>query len=260
MRAATTALVLVFALIAPPAAADTTPPVSEATETCLMCHETLHPGIVAGWRSSRHAAVTPAAATAVDGLARKVSSNDIPDALTQVVVGCAECHTLRPDEHEGVFEHNDYRVHSVVSPGDCRVCHAVEAEQYSGNIMAHAYGNLKNNDLYQDLERNILGVPVREDGRLSFRDPDPETEAVGCLYCHGTRLEVTGTETRDTDFGEMEFPTIAGWPNQGVGRVNLDGTLGSCSACHTRHTFSIEIARKPYTCWVCHVGPGVPVY
>ena len=66
MRAATTALVLVFALIAPPAAADTTPPVSEATETCLMCHETLHPGIVAGWRSSRHAAVTPAAATAVD--------------------------------------------------------------------------------------------------------------------------------------------------------------------------------------------------
>lgn len=260
MRSATTALVLVFTLFAPPAVADTPAPVSEATETCLMCHETLHPGIVAGWRSSRHAVVTPAAATAVEGLARKVSSDTIPESLGQVVVGCAECHTLRPDEHEGVFEHNGYRVHSVVSPGDCQVCHVVEAEQYAGNIMAHAHGNLENNALYQDLQRNILGVPVREDGRLTFAEPDPATEAMGCLYCHGTRLEVTGTETRDTDFGEMEFATIAGWPNQGVGRVNLDGTLGSCSACHTRHTFSIEIARKPDTCKECHIGPDVPVY
>ncbi len=58
----------------------------------------------------------------------------------------------------------------------------------------------------------------------------------------------------------MNFPVIDGWPNQGVGRVDLDGTRGSCSACHTRHTFSIEIARKPYTCKECHVGPDVPVY
>jgi hypothetical protein len=41
--------------------------------------------------------------------------------------------------------------------------------------------------------------------------------------------------------------------------VNLDGTLGSCAACHTRHQFSIEMARKPYTCKECHVGPDVPV-
>jgi len=114
-------------------------PVSEDTETCLICHESLHPGIVAGWRSSRHAAVTPAVATAVEGLARKVSSGDIPDNLATVVVGCAECHTLRPGEHVGVFDHNDDQVHSVVSPGDCAVCHAVEAQQYAGNIMAHAH-------------------------------------------------------------------------------------------------------------------------
>jgi hypothetical protein len=252
--------ILVACLLALPAAGAEPPPMSEATETCLICHESLHPGIVAGWRSSRHAAVTPASATKVEGLARKVSSNAIPEELAGVVVGCAECHTLRPEQHKGVFDHNDYRVHSVVSPGDCAVCHAVEAQQYSGNIMAHAHGNLEGNALYQNLERNILGMPVREGGRLAFRDPDPQTEALGCLYCHGTRLEVTGIETRDTDFGEMDFPILAGWPNQGVGRVNLDGTLGSCSACHTRHTFSIEIARKPYTCKECHIGPDVPVY
>jgi hypothetical protein len=58
----------------------------------------------------------------------------------------------------------------------------------------------------------------------------------------------------------MTFPVIAGWPNQGVGRINLDGSLGSCSACHARHEFSIEMARKPYTCKECHVGPDVPAF
>ena len=58
----------------------------------------------------------------------------------------------------------------------------------------------------------------------------------------------------------MEFPVIDGWPNHGVGRINLDGSLGSCSPCHARHAFSIETARKPYTCKQCHLGPDVPVY
>ena len=33
-----------------------------------------------------------------------------------------------------------------------------------------------------DAPEVCLGAPVREDGRLTFRDPDPETEALGCLY------------------------------------------------------------------------------
>lgn len=241
-------------------AAGENPPISEATQECLFCHESIHPGIVAGWRASRHASITPGTAMAVEGLGRKVSSEAVPDDLAGVVVGCAECHNLRPDQHADTFDHNGYPVHVVVSPGDCSVCHSVEASQYSRNIMSHAHGNLENNPVYQDLERQILGTPKWEDGALAFAAPDAETEAMACLYCHGTRLEVTGTETRDTILGEMSFPTIDGWPNQGVGRVNLDGTLGSCSACHTRHEFSIETARKPYTCKECHVGPDVPVY
>ena len=84
-------------------------------------------------------AVTPAVAKAVAGLARNVSNGDSPDDLATVVVGCAECHTLRPGEHAGVFDHNDDQVHSVVSPGDCAVCHAVGARQYVGNIMDHTH-------------------------------------------------------------------------------------------------------------------------
>ena len=72
--------------------------------------------------------------------------------------------------------------------------------------------------------------------------------------------KVIETEVRDTDAGELEFPVIAGWPNQGVGRINLDGSKGACTACHPRHSFSMAMARKPHTCKECHVGPDVPAY
>jgi len=67
-------------------------------------------------------------------------------------------------------------------------------------------------------------------------------------------------ETRETEQGDMVFPVLSGWPNQGVGRINPDGSMGSCSACHTRHQFAVEVARKPYTCSQCHKGPDVPAY
>jgi hypothetical protein len=40
-----------------------------------------------------------------------------------------------------------------------------------------------------------------------------------------------------------------------VGKPNSDGTIGNCTACHTRHTSSIHIARLPSTCAQCHLGP-----
>jgi len=126
--------------------------------------------------------------------------------------------------------------------------------------MAHAYKNLAENKVYNDLENTILGGLERKNGRIAIQPANAATRDEACYYCHGTKLKVTGKETRRTELaGELEFPKIEGWPNQGVGRVNLDGTLGSCAACHTRHQFSIEMARKPYTCKECHVGPDVPV-
>ena len=250
------ALILFFPNL--PAAQDV--PVSEATQECLDCHAIFHPGIVEGWKKSRHAAITPAEAMQADGLALKVSSKDIPEDLRKVAVGCAECHNLRPDAHTGTFEHNGYDVHTVVSPDDCRTCHATEADQYSRNIMAHAVANLADNKVYNQLENSILGQRSLEKGQLKITPPDKDTKAEAWYYCHGTTLKVSGTEVRDTDAGELEFPITEGWPNQGVGRINLDGSKGACSACHTRHSFSIEVARKPYTCKECHVGPDVPAF
>jgi hydroxylamine dehydrogenase len=234
--------------------------VSEATQSCIECHRVIHPGIVEDWQRSRHAAVSPGEGMAVKGLGLKVSSASVPQELQNVVVGCAECHTLRPEAHDDTFEHNGHDIHIVVSPGDCRTCHAQEAEQYSQNIMSHAYENLAGNKVYNDLEHTILGGIQHRNGKLSIQPAHADTKAEACYYCHGTKLKVTGKEVRSTELaGELEFPKIDGWPNQGVGRVNLDGTLGSCAACHTRHRFSIETARKPYTCKECHSGPDVPV-
>ena len=236
-------------------------PVSEATAECIDCHASIHPGIVRDWQNSRHANIAPRAAMAVDGLALKVSSKNVPENLKNSVVGCAECHTLNPKGHADTFEHNGYEIHVVVSPADCSTCHAQEAEQYSRNIMAHAYDNLAENPLYQKLELSIIGSKTRNKGKIVYDAANAATKAETCYYCHGTKLKVIGTETRDTEAaGELEFPIIEGWPNQGVGRVNLDGSLGSCAACHTRHAFSIEMARKPYTCKECHVGPDVPAF
>ena len=160
-----------------------------------------------------------------------------------MAVGCAECHTLRSEAHRGTFEHNGYQVHTVVSPPDCATCHVQEQRQYSRNLMAYARKNLAANPVYQDLQRVVLGQFTLGQGTARYEPSDAETRAEACYYCHGTRLEVAGVETRDSDFGEMEFPKMIGWPNQGVGRENLDGSLGACSSCHPRHSFSIEIAR-----------------
>jgi hypothetical protein len=252
---------ILISLVSAGAAGSAEVPISEATAECIDCHSSFQPGIVNDWQKSRHALITPKEAIAVEEVARRVSSQNIPQSLQKVVVGCAECHTLRPKAHADTFEHNGYEIHVVVSPDDCQTCHATERQQYSKNIMAHAYGNLADNPLHQKLEHSILASTKYHNGELTLTPADDATRAEACYYCHGTKLEVSGREVRDTEAaGELEFPVIKGWPNQGVGRINLDGSMGSCSACHTRHAFSIEMARKPYTCKECHVGPDVPAF
>ncbi len=253
-------LFLILNFLTAPAAVGVEAPISEATQECLECHAMTHPGIAEAWQTSRHSMITPKQAMTVKGLGLKVSAKSVPEDLQNTSVGCRECHTLRPKEHADTFDHNGYDIHVVVSPEDCATCHTQEMEQYSRNLMAHAYGNLVNNPVYQDLKQTIEGEPKRKNGKIVFNPADTATQEESCLYCHGTKLEKTGFETRDTALGEMEFPKIKGWPNQGVGRINLDGSRGACSSCHTRHTFSIEMARKPYTCKECHIGPDVPAF
>ena len=237
------------------------PPVSEATQACLECHNEATPAIVADWRRSRMARKTPAQALQEPEPKRRVSAKNIPARLLNVSVGCAECHTLNPKTHADTFSHGDHQVHPVVSPQDCALCHPVERKQYSRNLMAHARGNMTNNPVYLNLAAQVNGVMQLRGGKLELAPASPLAKAESCMACHGTEVKVTGMVTRDDpNFGEMTFPQLSGWPNRGVGRKNPDGSLGSCTACHSRHQFAIEMARSPYTCSECHKGPDVAVY
>ena len=119
----------------------------------------------------------------------------------------------------------------IVSPKDCGGCHQKEVDQQKGSHHAKAGEILASLD-------NFLGSVLG----------GPPAVAVGCFQCHGSTVKVLPN-------GKFDPAT---WPNTGIGRINPDGSAGSCSACHTRHRFSKAQAREPQTCGKCHLGPDHP--
>lgn len=237
-----------------------TPPISRETQACLDCHKTFTPGIVEDWLRSLHAKTTPAAALKKPELRRRMSAQKVPSALEKVVVGCYECHALNPKTHKDNFDHMGFQINVIVSPQDCSTCHPVEAKQYSGSKKAHAAGNLLKNPVFDLMVETILSKKTVENGKIGQKPSSDFTRQETCFGCHGTEVKVSGTETIQTAMGGVEVPKLTNWPNQGVGRINPDGSMGACSSCHPRHHFSIEVARKPYTCGQCHLEPDVPAW
>ncbi|MBN2655043.1 MAG: cytochrome c3 family protein [Nitrospirae bacterium] len=233
---------------------------SPQTQTCLACHKLYTPGIVEDWLTSRHSRTTPSQAMKKTELERRVTAQSVPDELADVAVGCYECHSRNADKHKDNFLHNGFKINVVVSPNDCSTCHTEEVKQYAGTKKAHARKILLGNPVYHNLVKTITGVKKVDALKISSADPTDHTLNETCIACHGTEVQVKGMKKIKTGMGIMEVPDLAGWPNQGVGRHNPDGSFGSCTACHPRHSFSIEIARKPATCGQCHLEPDVPAY
>lgn len=234
--------------------------ISSETKECIDCHSVYTPGIVEDWLTSRHAKISPEEALKLPALQRRISTNDIPDKFKKNVVGCYECHVLNPKSHSDNFDHFGYKINVIVSPNDCKVCHPKEVIEFSESKKAHAVKNLLNNPIYLSLINSTSGLINYEKGRITQNKASEKTLHETCLGCHGTKIEVKGFKTIDTKIGEILIPDLTNWPNQGVGRENPDGSLGSCTSCHPRHSFSIEIARKPYTCAQCHLDPDVPAW
>jgi hypothetical protein len=234
--------------------------ISPATKTCIACHERVTPGIVADWRTSRHSRVIPAEALKKPLLEKRVSAESIPAELQGHIVGCYECHSLNGEKHADNFDHMGQRINVVVSPNDCSTCHPLEAQQFSGSKKYYAHKILVDNPVYSLMVNTITGIKKIEGTQFVTAKPSDATLHETCLGCHGTHVAVKGMENRATKMGSFAFPKLTNWPNQGVGRVNPDGSRGACSACHTRHGFLIEVARKPYTCSQCHHEPDVPAW
>lgn len=236
------------------------PPTSEETKICIECHTHYSPGIVEDWLKSRHSASTPEDALKKPVSERRVSAQSFPENSKSVAVGCYECHSLNADAHKDNFEHAGMLINVIVSPNDCRTCHPVEAEQYTDSKKAHALDNLRSNPLYSSLVDNIVGLKeFKDDSMTRFRASDYGKQET-CYACHGTEVKVEWIKEIPTDLGNMKIPVFSNWPNQGVGRINPDSSRGSCTACHPRHSFSIEIARKPHTCSQCHLEPDAPAW
>jgi len=236
------------------------PQISDQSQVCILCHRNYTPGIVEDWLKSRHSKTTPELALKKPPLERRISSEVIPETLQATVVGCYECHSLNASAHKDNFEHFGFMINVIVSPNDCRTCHSVEVDQYSVSKKAHAVGNLQQNPLYHTFGETITGVKEIKDDKLFSLGSSEHTKSETCYACHGTVVTVKGMKKIFSKMGEIDVPDLANWPNQGVGRINPDGSLGACTSCHPRHSFSIEVARKPYTCGQCHLEPDVPAF
>ena len=247
----------IFSLLYP----QTEIPISDDTEACIECHESVSPGIVNDWKNSRHSKISLTQAFTKKKLERRISITEMPDSdSNKFSVGCFECHGLNPDSHDDNFEHFGYKINVIVSPNDCASCHPEEVGQYIQSKKGFAYHNLADNPVYSALVSTIISLKNYEHGGVHYLDPTQNSNNETCYACHGTKVEVAGMKTIDSEMGEIEVPELTNYPNMGVGRINPDGSRGSCAACHSRHSFSIEVARKPYTCRQCHLEPDVPAY
>ncbi len=212
-----------------------------AEELCIACHYKQTPNIVKDWEKSKHG---------------------------KYGVTCSVCHEAK--EGEFGLEHHGYKVSPVVSPKKCAECHKYEYETFSKSKHAFAAVNgplspwwkamlekglnpldpetAKQNPP-REFVRNVTtplfptGGVLKKIGLLD--DLNRENQVLGCMECHGSYVYYDGEKLR-------------GWPNLGIGRVNPDGSLGSCSSCHSPHKFSIKEARMPETCGKCHLGPDHP--
>ncbi|MCH7685449.1 MAG: hydroxylamine oxidoreductase, partial [Planctomycetes bacterium] len=233
--------------------------VPATSKSCVECHGQLSPGIIDHWKSSSHA--------------RKG-------------VGCVECHLANKGDVDG-FDHYGSHIATVVTPKDCSRCHEKEATEFAHSHHAKAGNILASLD-------NFLAETV-EGSRVPFNPHSPTpgrpdiqqvngmaSAFVGCMQCHGSKVALLAKDggminvddlkpdkngqpsnlavldriVRDDDGRPKYHPGT--WPNTGIGRINLDGSIGSCSACHSRHDFSPRRARQPENCGKCHLGPDHP--
>ncbi|MFH0765546.1 MAG: multiheme c-type cytochrome, partial [Calditrichota bacterium] len=147
-------------------------------------------------------------------------------------ISCADCHGA-VKEAPDAFLHQGVYIAALVTPRDCGQCHETEMQQSEASHHAKAGQILESNDAY--LAQVAGGYPAA---------------VAGCENCHGAKMAIDPTSPN--------LLSKSTWPNSGIGRINPDGSLGACNACHTRHSFSKAQVRQPETCGKCHLGPDHP--
>ena len=187
---------------------------------CVDCHRKQSPALVMEWERSKHAKVT---------------------------VGCLECHAAEQSDPDA-WQHEGAWVSALVTPKDCAKCHDKEFQEFAKSHHAKAGQILASLD--NVLAEKVAGLPTNNADAVN-----------GCWQCHGSMVKFVrdkaGNVIRDGQTGKPRIDPST-WPNSGMGRMNPDGSQGSCHACHSRHSFESKLARSPENCGKCHMGPDHP--
>jgi hydroxylamine dehydrogenase len=143
-------------------------------------------------------------------------------------LNCLDCHQVA--EGQKKRDHHGFVINMAVTPANCRSCHENIYQQFLRSRHAAASWAAVSGDKDFTAEQVAFGEKHQPGGVKRKANALAQLEGIaatksGCASCHS------------------------------VGKPNEDGTIGNCTACHTRHTSSVEFARLPTTCGQCHMGP-----
>jgi len=143
-------------------------------------------------------------------------------------VNCLDCH--QASEGQQKKDHHGFVISTKLTAGNCRGCHEAIYQEFlhsrhAAPSWAAIYGE-------KGLSPSLVDYSEQFQPGGTRRPPHPFVTAEGgsamvsgCEQCHA------------------------------IGRPNDDGTIGTCTNCHSRHTSSVALARLPSTCGQCHMGP-----
>lgn len=153
---------------------------------------------------------------------------------------CSDCHLVNQDT-PGAVQHpdEDFFVLARSSSGMCAACHLQEVQQFS--LSRHALPSYV----------AYAGAQGLTEAQLELYQAIPEGGADPFGRSLQARNIIHAME------GEA-FTQFTCESCHDVGAPNPDGSVGDCTACHIRHEFSLEQARRPETCNNCHIGPDHP--
>ena len=143
-------------------------------------------------------------------------------------ITCLDCH--QPAEGQASIDHKGFVIASDLTAKNCAECHATEYEQFRRSrhgapAWAAVAGDVDfTAEQIEHAEKYHPGAVRRPANKLAQLEGDGAL-ALGCNACHE------------------------------IGKPNFDGSIGSCTECHSRHSTSIALAREPETCGQCHMGP-----
>lgn len=143
-------------------------------------------------------------------------------------VNCLDCH--QPAEGQQKQDHHGFVIAAHLTAGNCRSCHEGIYQEFlrsrhAATSWAAVYGE-------KGLKPEQVAFAEQYQPGGAKRPPHPFVTA------EGTSAMVSGCEQCHA-----------------IGKPNDDGTIGTCTSCHSRHTSSIALARLPSTCAQCHMGP-----